>query len=66
MPSGEHNHPDQHAYLPTEAEIADEAAKLKALAMERTRDRKPTKPKPGLRVRNTTKVMRSRRVNLEG
>jgi hypothetical protein len=57
---------NQHAYLPTEAEIADEAAKLKALAMERTRDRKPTKPKPGLRVRQTTKVMRSRRVNLEG
>jgi hypothetical protein len=38
MPSGEHNHPDQQAYLPTEAEIADEAAKLKALAMARTRD----------------------------
>jgi hypothetical protein len=57
---------NQQAYLPTEAEIADEAAKLKALAMERTRDRKPTKPKPGLRVRQTTKVMRSRRVNLEG
>jgi hypothetical protein len=29
---------NQQAYLPTEAEIADEAAKLKALAMARTRD----------------------------
>ena len=64
MPSGEHSYSDMRAYLPTEAEIATEAAKLKALALARTRDSKPTKPNPGKRVRQTSKIVIARGVNL--